>query len=138
MILIHFFALFLIFWFKEYFSTGYIASVDLPAHERLIYLLKEQLLSGDIIFYDFKSLTGYPAHLFYAPLAQISAAVLSFILDNFTNNSVILSIRILLLLSTISLPYAIFFTLKSLIPIEHKGSSESYLLQLATIISSFW
>lgn len=103
------FSCFVFLRYKHFITTEPIDSVDLHAHIDLIKKLKAQLLSGNLIFYDSTSFTGWPALVFYAFLPYLITTIISLPLDLFTKYSVELSTHLLIVTGLSLLNFIIYY-----------------------------
>jgi hypothetical protein len=103
------FIAYICYWLRGYFTSAPIPSVDLPAHIALIERLRGQLLFGNVFFYDRFWFTGWPAYEFYAPLAHIFTALVSFALTPISDEPVRLSVHCLLVLGTAAIPIGLHY-----------------------------
>ena len=133
---------FLLFWFKFYFSSNPIPSVDLPSFIYITELLRVHLLKGNISFYDPNNFCGWSPFLLYGVIPSFFVAIFSFSLDLVTNESVRLATHISLALGVSFLPLSVFYAALPFAREILKKSSLSnlniFLLGLATSVLTFW
>ncbi|HFD11030.1 MAG TPA: hypothetical protein ENJ32_00965 [Crenotrichaceae bacterium] len=100
---------FIIWWFRVYFTSEAVASVDLPSQISLTKQLKEQLLAGHLSFYDPTTFTGWPAFQFYGFFPSLVAACGAYLFSFFASDPVILSTHVLLVFGAALLPFSFYF-----------------------------
>jgi len=132
----------LCFWFRIYFTSENLPSVDLPSHLLLARQLAEHLLEGRIVFYDHTTFTGFVAFRFYGFIPAMLAAVLSYPLSILSADPVVLSTHVILVFSMALLPFSLYFAAKPLVRDLLAGSSSEKMEELTLAILccafSFW
>ncbi len=150
-------SLFIVAWFRVYFSSSVVPSVDLHGHIYIVERLRESLLRGELLFYDPAWFSGWPAFQFYAFLPHLLAALLSYPLALFSAEPSRLAVHCLSVFACACLPWCIYFFIsgfyksfgsKALLAVGPKGASEKPLeknnlysrtaLALVVVAVSFW
>lgn len=133
---------FIIWWFRLYFTGDPIAAVDLPGHIAATERLRRHLLSLGLSFYDPLWFTGWPAFHFYAPLGHIVLALVSFPLSLISNEPVRLAAHVILVFGCALLPFAVYYAALPLArPLAEKAElslSERLVLASAVSALTFW
>ncbi len=132
---------FVISWFYFYFTTAPLPSVDLPTFIHSVESLKEVWWKGAISFYDRSNFTGWVPFQFYPFLPGIVTALLSYPFSLFTDESVVLSAHILLVLGSAALPALFYYValplLREASGIEPTDKEKSF-LAVTALVFAFW
>ncbi len=111
-IILFVFFLFLIFWFRFFFTSLPLPSSDIFFHISTIEKLRLQWYKGTYSFYDPSAFTGWPALQFYAFLPFLITALISYLLDPFSNESVRLTVHSVIVLGTSALVFTLYYASK--------------------------
>ncbi len=104
------------FWFRLYFTSAPLPSVDLPAHIALAELFIQHWERGYIQFYDPSSYTGWPALTFDGFLPYFVTGLLSRCFQSFSEAQVRLAAHVLLVAGAALFPISFYYAAKPLIP----------------------
>lgn len=111
------YSLFMLFWFRVYFSSLPIPAVDLPGHMAGIWGIRQNLSTLGYVFYDISCFTGYAAFAFYAWVVHLFTAILSLPLTLFADDPVQLAAHLVLVAAMVTLPWPVGWALK---PVLHQ------------------
>ncbi len=130
------------FWFRVYFTAENIPSVDLPSHILLARQMRDHLLSGRIVFYDFGTFTGFPVNLFYGFIPSLLAVLISYPLGLFVADPIVLGMHISLVAGMALLPLSIYFAAKPLVqefvPSINSAKNVRAILAILAVTLGFW
>lgn len=108
-IILFVFFVFLLYWFRYLFTASPLPSSDIYFHISTIEKLRLQWYRGTYSFYDPSAFTGWPALQFYGFLPFLVTALLSYLLDPFSNEPVRLTVHSLIVLGTSALVFTSYY-----------------------------
>jgi hypothetical protein len=111
-IILFVFFIFLIYWFRFFFTSLPLPSSDIFFHISTIEKLKLQWYRGTYSFYDPSAFTGWPALQFYGFLPFLITALISYLLDPFSSESVRLTVHSVIVLGTSALVFTLYYASK--------------------------
>lgn len=106
------FVLFMLWWFRVYFTSEPLPAVDLPGHMGGIWGIRDNLSTFGYVYYDISTFTGYPAFAYYAWVIHLVAALLSVPLTWVATDPVQLASHLVLVAAMVLLPLPIPWSLK--------------------------
>lgn len=129
---------FLCAWFGFYFTDRPLPGWDLPGHIALVDRLSQQLILGNVRFYDRFWFSGWAAYEFYAPLSHIVAALLSILFKLFYADSARAAVHYLLVISCALLPVSVYYFLNSFCQEKKADRKSLFVAAIAAVAMSFW
>jgi hypothetical protein len=130
---------FITYWFRVYFTSENLPAVDLPSHFVFARQLRDHLLEGRIVFYDHTTFTGVPVFRFYSFLPALCTVLLSYPLELFASDPIVLSTHLILVLGMAIMPFTLYFAVWPLVAEISNGFDKQRLNQItvACLASAF-
>jgi hypothetical protein len=137
------YTVFMLFWFRVYFSSLPVPAVDLPGHMAGIWGIRNNLSTLGYMFYDISCFAGYTAFAFYAWVVHFFTALLSLPLTWVADDPVQLASHLVLVFAMISLPWPIAWAFKPVLTQLFDGDANlirrsRLVVSAAGCVFSFW
>ncbi|MCB0352970.1 MAG: hypothetical protein KDD64_05570 [Bdellovibrionales bacterium] len=137
------FSLFLAWWYRDYFTSASVPSVDLPSFMSGVEKLRWQSLYGRLSFYDRSGFCGWAPFLLYGVIPSLFVSVVSYGAELFSGQSVRLATHCSLVFGVALFPWAFLYAMtpfgREIVGADRSQSrSMEFVRALSAIVFSFW